>query len=211
MKQKIRLEIGFAFFAVLGVLPSCSADKLSVEEAAKIHLPVLVECRDEVSCDRDEEHLETFVASFYQWYVDNRNAMLLSRLGRTEQEQQNIIYRYADEQQAVFRKSFTPEFLFFSNRGDGYDGQGNSILCSDSDDDTLLCSYDFPDEFFAMVSAHLDTMDNNMCWLTVSFPAWRAAKKINPPYKIMVRLRVYDYVWRIDRVTDLLSPAHDDK
>jgi len=145
MKRDVKVISGLSLFLALS-LASCESAKVSVEEAEKIDPPALVECRDEVACDRDPEHMESFVANFYRW--NEANNIVFFSFPRELSAEVRWKHLHARIENKFMREILTSEFYHWTtiytsdpepDPGPQYCPPGtNAITCSQDASDEWL-------------------------------------------------------------------------
>jgi hypothetical protein len=205
MSQNFR-SYCFAALAALVVLPSCAEERIFAEEAAQTQPPTLVKCRDEATCDRKPEHLETFVTQFYEWYVNRVHENRSALRGVLPKERVDIEHHQYESDEQIFTLLFSHEFRrYYDNGKKAYDGDASAILCADSDDDLVICSLYPSEKWLGEISAHLWYVKGIISFVHVSFPVSQESYSTSTvsAHEVDVRLKAVNGFWRIDRVTDL--------
>ena len=170
--------------------------------AQTIEPPRLVDCKTPSHCDRDAQHLEAFVAGFYEWYVEQRAAMFASLQSHDKKDEDKIRDTYYQAAQKAMKERFTANFRRVYERAmQVMDGENAAPFCTDTDSDPVLCTIAEPDKWSGPVSAHLDSITEPAANLTVSLPEAMASGEPTPAYKLSVILKRQNGAWAIEKVS----------
>jgi len=202
-------HLAVAALLIAGPLPSIAAGngtRAGVERQLGIAPPASVACRGR-ACKPDAAQLKAFIVGFYAWYVDRQIASAdLPGTGPARETYDRASDRTLD---ALLSPGFAANLAKLRRERDAAQGEEPAVdpslwmLCGGIDADSILCAQDYSGDWRTAASAVVTTHRRGAADLLVTLP-WAADPKTGrrpPPHRLIVAMKAFDRVWRIDRIS----------